>query len=92
MTDPARAERLWLALAVATLWVISTGDALEQDLDVPVIRDLSPAAARAPRLVGPASFGSASAPSWPPPWPTAGSPCHATSRPIPCARPPLCRP
>jgi len=42
MTDPARADRLWLALAVATLWVISTGDALEQDLDVPVIRDLSP--------------------------------------------------
>ena len=42
MTDPARAERLWLALAVATLWVISTGDALEQDLTVPVIRDLSP--------------------------------------------------
>lgn len=42
MIDPARAERLWLALAVATLWVISTGDALEQDLAVPVIRDLSP--------------------------------------------------
>jgi len=42
MTDPARADRLWLALAVATLWVISTGDALEQDLTVPVIRDLSP--------------------------------------------------
>jgi len=42
MTDPARADRLWLALAVATLWVISTGDALEQDLVVPVIRDLSP--------------------------------------------------
>lgn len=25
MTDPARAERLWLVLAVATLWVISVG-------------------------------------------------------------------
>jgi hypothetical protein len=44
MRDPARAERLWLALAVATLWVISTGDALEQELEVPVIRDLSPRA------------------------------------------------
>jgi len=25
MTDPARAARLWLALAVATLWVVSVG-------------------------------------------------------------------
>src|SRR5262249_19563034 len=25
MTDPARAERLWLVLAVATLWVVSVG-------------------------------------------------------------------
>ncbi len=44
MTDPARAERLWLALAVATLWVVSTGDAVEQDLERPVISDLSPRA------------------------------------------------
>ncbi len=29
MTDPARAARLWLALAVATLWVISVGSAME---------------------------------------------------------------
>ncbi len=42
MRDPARAERLWLALAVATLWVMSTGDALAQDLTQPVIRALSP--------------------------------------------------
>jgi hypothetical protein len=25
MTDPARASRLWLAIAVATLWVVSVG-------------------------------------------------------------------
>jgi hypothetical protein len=25
LTDPARAERLWLAIAVATLWVVSVG-------------------------------------------------------------------
>ena len=25
MTDPARAERLWLVLSVATLWVLSVG-------------------------------------------------------------------
>ncbi len=49
MTDPARAERLWLALAVATLWVISTGDALELDLTVPIIRDLSPRTGTPPR-------------------------------------------
>ncbi len=28
MTDPARASRLWLAIAVATLWVVSVGGAL----------------------------------------------------------------
>ena len=34
MTDPARAERLWLALAVATLWVVSVGG--EADATRPV--------------------------------------------------------
>jgi hypothetical protein len=29
MTDPARAARLWLALAVATLWVVTLGSELE---------------------------------------------------------------
>ncbi len=29
MTDPARVARLWLAMAVATLWVISVGSELE---------------------------------------------------------------
>ncbi len=29
MTDPDRAARLWLALAVATLWTVSVGSALE---------------------------------------------------------------
>jgi hypothetical protein len=33
MTDPARAERLWLALAVATLWVVSVGG--EADASLP---------------------------------------------------------
>jgi len=32
MTDPARAARLWLAIAVATLWVLSAGSAAEEDL------------------------------------------------------------
>jgi hypothetical protein len=42
MTDPRRVERLWLALAVATLWVISVGDALEQAADLPALHDLAP--------------------------------------------------
>jgi len=33
MTDPERAERLWLALAVATLWVVSVGG--EADATLP---------------------------------------------------------
>jgi hypothetical protein len=31
MSDPARAERLWLALAVATLWLVVIGAVLESD-------------------------------------------------------------
>ena len=34
MTDPARATRLWLAIAVATLWVVSVGG--EADATLPV--------------------------------------------------------
>ncbi|GAC1408779.1 MAG: hypothetical protein NVSMB49_28800 [Ktedonobacteraceae bacterium] len=34
MVDPARAERLWLAIAVATLWVLSVGG--QADATVPV--------------------------------------------------------
>jgi hypothetical protein len=34
MVDPARAERLWLAIAVATFWVVSVGG--EADAAVPV--------------------------------------------------------
>ncbi len=52
MSDPARAERLWLALAVATLWVISVGDAFEQEPTLPVLLDVVAGAARGrPRLV-----------------------------------------
>ena len=34
MEDPARAERLWLAVALATWWVLSVGG--EADANVPV--------------------------------------------------------
>ena len=32
MTDPARVERFWLVIAVATLWVVSVGAQVEDDL------------------------------------------------------------
>lgn len=45
MRDPVRAERLWLALAVATLWMISVGSDLEVEepldaVDLPDLRVL----------------------------------------------------
>lgn len=42
MRDPARAERLWLALAVATLWVVSVGGAAEQQLPASSLVALPP--------------------------------------------------
>jgi hypothetical protein len=49
MTHPSRVERLWLALAVATLWVISVGAALEQAADLPALQDLAPSPVAPPR-------------------------------------------
>jgi hypothetical protein len=45
MTDPARAARLWLALSVATLWVVTLGSELEtgptdEHADLPDLRAL----------------------------------------------------
>ena len=40
MSDPSRAERLWLAMALATLWVVSVGCQAEQALPVPVLEEL----------------------------------------------------
>jgi hypothetical protein len=40
MRDPRRAERLWLAMALATLWVVSVGCAAEAALPVPVLDHL----------------------------------------------------
>jgi hypothetical protein len=37
MTNPARAERLWLVIAVATLWTVSVGCAAEVALPMPVL-------------------------------------------------------
>jgi hypothetical protein len=40
MTNPRRAERLWLALAVATLWTVSVGCQAEASVPVPLLSDL----------------------------------------------------
>jgi hypothetical protein len=42
MTDPARAERLWLAMAVATLWVISVGGEADATLPTSSLEALPP--------------------------------------------------
>lgn len=56
MTDPQRAARLWLAVAVATLWLLSVGGAAEDTIPVGTLPLLpapllsSPRQRRAPRL------------------------------------------
>jgi len=41
MTDPARAQRVWLAMAVATLWVVSVGGEAESSLPASSFAELS---------------------------------------------------
>lgn len=40
MRDPRRAERLWLAMAVATLWVVSVGCQAEATQALPLLEEL----------------------------------------------------
>lgn len=42
MTDPERATRLWLAMAVATLWVVSVGNQAEDTLPTATFDELPP--------------------------------------------------
>jgi hypothetical protein len=42
MTHPERAERLWLAIAVATLWQISVGSFADANLPISSLDDLPP--------------------------------------------------
>ena len=42
MVDPARAERLWLAIAVATVWVLSVGGQADASLPVSSLEHLPP--------------------------------------------------
>jgi Transposase DDE domain len=49
MTEPERAARLWLAVAVATLWLLSVGGEAEQSIPPSTFLDLSEALGRARR-------------------------------------------
>ena len=49
MTDPERAARLWLAVAVATLWLLSVGGAAEATIPPSTFLDLTAALAQARR-------------------------------------------
>jgi hypothetical protein len=56
MRDPERAARLWLAVAVATLWLLSVGGAAEETIPASTLLDVTalcperPRARRATRL------------------------------------------
>ena len=43
MTAPQRAARLWLAVAVATLWLLSVGGEAEEAIPVSTLLPLAPA-------------------------------------------------
>jgi hypothetical protein len=45
MTEPQRAARLWLAVAVATWWLLSVGGAAEETIPAGTLRDVSAALA-----------------------------------------------
>ena len=45
MTEPHRAARLWLAVAVATLWLLSVGGAAEETIPEGTLLDVSAALA-----------------------------------------------
>jgi hypothetical protein len=56
MTDPARAERHWLVMAVATLWAVSVGGEVDASLPASTLDPLPPAPKRSrkrshPRLL-----------------------------------------
>jgi hypothetical protein len=59
MTDPARAERLWLALAVATRYVLAVGGEFEADQEVPMETIPAMAAPAAPAGDKPSRAGRA---------------------------------
>jgi hypothetical protein len=49
MTQPERAARLWLAVAVATLWLLSVGGEAEETIPASTVPDITVLVPRAPR-------------------------------------------
>jgi hypothetical protein len=49
MTDPARAARLWLAVAVATLWWLSVGGATDETIPASTLLDVTGLCPERPR-------------------------------------------
>jgi Transposase DDE domain len=49
MTDPARAARLWLAVAVATLWLLSVGGAADETMPASTLLDVTALCPERPR-------------------------------------------
>lgn len=49
MIDPRRAERLWLAVAVATLWLLSVGGQTDERIPDSTLLDVTAILARTPR-------------------------------------------
>jgi hypothetical protein len=49
MTKPERAARLWLAVAVATLWLLSVGDEAEETIPASTVPDVTSLVPTPPR-------------------------------------------
>jgi Transposase DDE domain len=49
MTDPARAARLWLAVAVATLWLLRVGGAADETIPTSTLLDITALCPERPR-------------------------------------------
>jgi len=49
MTKPERAARLWLAVAVATLWLLSVGGEAEETIPASTVPDITALVPRQPR-------------------------------------------
>jgi hypothetical protein len=50
MTQPDRAARLWLAVAVATLWLLSVGGEAEETIPASTVPDVTALVPRQPRM------------------------------------------
>src|SRR2546426_12212478 len=50
MTKPERAARLWLAVAVATLWLLSVGGEAEESIPVSTVPDVMALLPTQPRM------------------------------------------